>query len=680
MLIHSAKRPDRRAAPRLPALGRWTGALTDHVARRARYEPQGRGLGLSVLITPAALLVCVALLMRQVTPETLAELGHAVAGFSIWQWLCAVALTWGSYLAIGRNEAVAHDLLETGVDHRRARRAGMQAVALAQALGFGTITAAFARKRALPDLAMWPLARLSVVASLAFLAALGGLALLAVLYTRTGTLWLSLSAGLVAVVILRRTAPVPSLPGLRPGRVFRLILWTALDTALAAAVLYTFMPAGTGLGLTTIFCAYLIALGAGLISQSPGGLGALELSMVLLLPSLPTGQLLAALFAYRVVYHGLPALVAIVALMRPQWPATATALLPVAAKSAQRAAHRVGQGDWGLIHQGAEALLSRDQSEGWLSRRTATALVTIGRPLGNPRIRDVADTAARTGHLPLLYKCDPRTAVQARKAGWYVLPIAHEAVIHPAAWSADGSERRQLRRKLRSATKAGLRIEHRTGRLPYDDMRRVSEDWRARNGTERGFSMGRFAPDLLVRQRIVLAWQGDTLAGFASFHKTGEEWGLDLMRLSTDAPSGTMQSLIAAAISLAREKGVERVSLAACPHQHAWLPQSLLNTDSWQFKRSFGPKWQPRYAAAPSKTALIIGLANTALAIHRPAPLPAPPRERRRWPRGPMFRFDLSGTTCDATSEKTQAATATSGTTAAPLRSAPYVERPDDPS
>jgi phosphatidylglycerol lysyltransferase len=419
-----------------------------------------------------------------------------------------------------------------------------------------------------------------------------------------------------------------------------------------------FLPSQPELGLVAVLCAYFLALGAGLLSQSPGGLGAFELAMIMLLPQIATGQLLAAIFAYRVTYHAAPAIASIISLMRARPAATPALLLPATGKTAARAFQRSAQAEWGLIHQGATILLNRDQSAGWLTRKTSIALTTIGRPLGPPHLTGLTQSAQASGHIPLLYKCPARTAATARRAGWSVVPIAQEAVISPAAWSADGPQKRQLRRKLRTATKAGLRIDARPGRLPWDAMRQVSDAWQQTHGTERGFSMGRFAPELVVRQLAILAYVDSNLVGFVTFHRTPDEWGLDLMRFSPAAPSGTMQALIAAALAMARERQVARVSLAACTLPALTLPKGLWSDSARQFKHSFGPKWRPLYAAAPSRSALVAALASAAFAIHWPTPLPQPPRERRRWVRGPKFRFELSGPTCDAQSRETQPAAA----------------------
>ncbi len=94
-------------------------------------------------------------------------------------------------------------------------------------------------------------------------------------------------------------------------------------------------------------------------------------------------------------------------------------------------------------------------------------------------------------------------------------------------------------------------------------MAEVAADWATRSGGERGFSMGRFDADYVAGQRCFLAWSGDRLVAFATFHATAEEWVLDLMRSASDMPDGTMHGLITQAIRAAGSEGVARFSLAA---------------------------------------------------------------------------------------------------------------------
>jgi phosphatidylglycerol lysyltransferase len=283
------------------------------------------------------------------------------------------------------------------------------------------------------------------------------------------------------------------------------------------------------------------------------------------------------------------------------------------------------QAEWGLAHQGAQVMLTPDRGAGWLVRRAGPCLVALGLPLGVPALGGLERMAKIHALRPLLYKCDARTAQAARRRGWSVLRVGSEAVVDLDGWTLERPACRQLRRKLRAAQKAELRVEI-AETLPLPAMEALSRDWAIRSGGERGFSMGRFDTRLLSRQRVVLAWRDADLIGFASFHANSFEWTMDLMRHKEGAPDGTMHSIVALALGRARAEGAQRLSLAAipdCTALPAWLRGKVAGaTGLGQFKRAFGPRLLRRYAAAPGRAALALGLAAVAWAIHRPPSLP----------------------------------------------------------
>ena len=65
------------------------------------------------------------------------------------------------------------------------------------------------------------------------------------------------------------------------------------------------------------FAAYLLALGAGLISGAPGGVGPFELALLSVLPQEASTEVLAAALAFRMIYYALPAMLAGLILIRP---------------------------------------------------------------------------------------------------------------------------------------------------------------------------------------------------------------------------------------------------------------------------------------------------------------------------------------------------------------------------
>jgi phosphatidylglycerol lysyltransferase len=236
--------------------------------------------------------------------------------------------------------------------------------------------------------------------------------------------------------------------------------------------------------------------------------------------------------------------------------------------------------------------------------------------------------------VPCLYKCSARTSVLARRRGHEVLRIAHEAWLRPDEYDISTRSRRQLRRKLRHATQAGLRFEATDPHnLPRERMARINAAWAEAHGGERGFSMGRYHPDLIAYQRVFLAWHGTDLLGFATFHCVDAEWTLDLLRPMPGAMDGTAHGMIDCALREAAAQGVPRLSLAAAPLDHsdaadpgeaplAKLQRRIAHrsggTGLARFKSMFDPEWQPLYIAAPSRWALLRAGAEIARAVATP--------------------------------------------------------------
>lgn len=131
------------------------------------------------------------------------------------------------------------------------------------------------------------------------------------------TLAILILAGLGLAFVIARIARNSAF-----GSVFRFVdsrtlsrqfLVTVVDIAFSASVVYALLPAGAAISWPAFFAIYAVAIGLGIVSHVPAGIGVFETVVVAALGGqVGTDQILAALIAYRLIYYVLPLLIAIV--------------------------------------------------------------------------------------------------------------------------------------------------------------------------------------------------------------------------------------------------------------------------------------------------------------------------------------------------------------------------------
>ncbi|MCW8842131.1 MAG: phosphatidylglycerol lysyltransferase domain-containing protein [Rhodobacteraceae bacterium] len=599
-------------------------------ARLARIIPRPILIG-------GILLICAALLAHRLEGLDISALGAAFRRVSLAQWAFAALASGLSFLAVARYDVVAHRHFATGCTPARATLAGATAVALGQTLGAGVVVGTFVRWCLVPQIGLATAARLSLFVAASFLGALlVTLALVGLCFANAPfPTWINLliiaGAGLLALTaflapdlrIGRHRLTLPSLSALAA-----LLLFCAIDTVMAGLALHTLLPESAALSFATLLPSFLLALGAAILSGTPGGVGPFELTLLALLPHTAETDLLAAILAFRIVYYAVPAiLAAIVVLRRPKTGAAPTLACHHPAPPAPSPG--LSRAELGVLRQNGGALTPVGTGLCGLVA-TGQTLVALFDPCGahtGELAAPLRAMARNQNRIACTYKISARHAAHARRAGWAVLHVANEALIDTARHDLQGPAYRQLRRKLRHATNARLRIEH-AADLPLEAMTTVSDAWETTHGTARGLTMGRFEAGYLRHQCVILAWHEGRLVGFISLHRAAHEWCLDLMRTMPDAPDGTMHALVHDAILAARIAGVAPLCLAAVPlaapnrqSPHAQLRRLIDRASGGaglrQFKTSFAPRWQRLYMAAPTRPHLLLAACDLARAVRR---------------------------------------------------------------
>jgi phosphatidylglycerol lysyltransferase len=591
-------------------------------------------------------IVCCWVLYQQLHHIDFSELWASLQSVAAWKWGLAFAFTGLSFWAVARYDVVAHRHFRTGVSCRHATMTGATAISIGQTVGAGALVGGFVRWKMIPNLGVVNAARITAFVTLAFLAAWAVITAASVLILPTAVVPASIpfsvlviSMGILAIgffkPVLSRSGKTFELPTV--SAMVTLLALCLIDTLAAAGALWILLPDTISLSLAQLFPIYLIALGAAILSGTPGGVGPFELAVLALLPHVPETQLMAAILAFRLVYYAVPAVIGGITLLRP-----------MAREGVESHAQEVGDLDQTLTNRTARAELGvMRQNGGHILNcstgicgvvRTGQTLTTIFDPVHSHSqdfLHQLRDIARKQNRIACKYKISGRHAVTARKAGWCVLHVSDEAMLAPAEHDMQGSAYRQLRRKLRNSEKAGVSIEQPKGALPFADMARVSKAWEDAHGGARGLSMGQFEEDYVTHQRIFMAYKDDALVGFVTFHATAHEWCLDLMRVTPDAPDGTMHRLVNEAILAAGEENVPSLSLAAAPaladghgKVETYLRKKFFAKAGGkglrQFKDCFKPQWQPLYMSAPGPAQLTFAALDLIRSVNQARPAAKP--------------------------------------------------------
>jgi phosphatidylglycerol lysyltransferase len=568
------------------------------------------------------------LLQQRLAALDLAEVTLAFSEVPTGSWIKAVLATTISFWAVGQYDASLHRHLNTGLPQQQTRCAGMAAIALGQTLGLGLLTGALVRWRMLPSLSLAQATKLSAAVALSFLFGWSMVTALVLMilpdapFKAAASLLCLVGLGVAALCIIParpklfgRSLALPNLFTL-----WQILAFSLIDTVAAAYALWLMCPPDLALPFATLLPAYLLALSAGLLSGTLGGVGTFEVALLAALPIVPEAGLIAAVLAFRLTYYALPAVLAAVFALRPQKTCRPTQppAVPTLYANAPAEVGLTAQNQLRVIQLGpkTQGLIGE-------TRHCVTLLLDpFGQHINGENLRALHGLAQSRARTPCLYKCGARLAATARAAGWAVAPIAAEAWLDPTRFTLARPDTSALRRKLRKAKTAGIDIR-KLALSDSHDMEQVNRDWVAQNGGERGFSMGRFGSAYVLNQKAFGAFFQGRLCAFVSFHHSANAWTLDLIRSQPACPDGSIYALIAYAIQAAAAEGVTRFSLAAAPRLPdlgTWLGRQM-PTGLCQFKSSFAPTWQSLYIAAPNPAALSLATAELYREIHAPAPL-----------------------------------------------------------
>lgn len=265
----------------------------------------------------------------------------------------------------------------------------------------------------------------------------------------------------------------------------------------------------------------------------------------------------------------------------------------------------------------------------------------VGDPVGPPAaapglVRAFVERADDHGGVPVFYQVRPAQLSLYADFGLSFAKLGEEARVPLQDFSLTGSRHKGLRATVNRLEREGARfrvVEANEVAAILPQLKAVSDDWLLRkSASEKGFSLGFFDADYLVRQPVAVIEYAGRIVAFANLlcEASREELSIDLMRFASSAPNGTMDGLFAYLLAWGRERGYRWFNLGMAPLSglevspvsSAWLRlgkviyrhgEAFYNFEGLRaYKEKFHPVWEPRYIAYPGKASLLLVLADIA--------------------------------------------------------------------
>lgn len=264
-------------------------------------------------------------IQREFRTLSVRDIGAALHATPPVTLLLAAAWTVATYAVLSAYDKLGSIYAGHPVSWARSAFASFTAYALANNLGFATVSGAAVRYRFYTAWGLAPVAIAKIVAFTSLTFGLGGGALIglvlvaepAMLHFLAGDtpLWVIRAIGLLlwaivgAYVVLSRFLPHFTLFGHRielPG------LWMAIgqtalasaDVAMTAMIFYVLLPPSEHLTFIHFLGIYVLAFSAGMAANVPGGIGVFDGAVMLGLSAyLPVPQVVSALLLFRLYYY-----------------------------------------------------------------------------------------------------------------------------------------------------------------------------------------------------------------------------------------------------------------------------------------------------------------------------------------------------------------------------------------
>lgn len=275
--------------------------------------------------------------------------------------------------------------------------------------------------------------------------------------------------------------------------------------------------------------------------------------------------------------------------------------------------------------QDKSLLFNEDNDAFLMYARAGHCWVVMGDPIGNPdkfddllwQFRELCD--AYDGW-PVFYQVTQKYLPHFLEQGLSLYKLGEEAIVPLAEFDLQSSKYRSLRQSHAKALREGLRfkiIEASEVKALLPTLEVISSSWlKAKQGREKGFSVGYFSAAYLCATPMALVYLNDELVAFSNVWASAAkiEFSVDLMRYEPSlSGSNIMDFLFTELLQWGKQQGYQLFNLGMAPMSgltdRALVPfwtklaktvykkgNKFYNFQGLRrYKDKFNPRWEAKY-------------------------------------------------------------------------------------
>ncbi|MFZ7944384.1 bifunctional lysylphosphatidylglycerol flippase/synthetase MprF [Neobacillus sp. 19] len=279
-------------------------------------------------------------------------------------------------------------------------------------------------------------------------------------------------------------------------------------------------------------------------------------------------------------------------------------------------------------------------------QKYADKLVILGDPIGEKAelsnaIEEFQEIADLYGFTPVFYQVSDEMLPYLHGHGFAFFKLGEEAFVDLKSFSLTGTKMKGLRALKNKFNRERFYFD--LVKPPFspvllDELRGISNEW-LQGRKEKGFSLGFFdEPYLNMAPLAIVRDEHKRILGFMSImyvYDNNQTVSVDLMRVTPDAPAGTIDFLFLSLIDWAKEQGYLRFNMGMAPLANVGLSRFSFLSEKIaaqiflhghfiyhfqglrKFKQKYTDIWEPKYLAYRRKTSLPFIMAQITLLISK---------------------------------------------------------------